>query len=244
MRKVLLLLVVVCVASLSVFAQSAVELKNAGNDALKAKDYKTALAKYEAYLKIAEKEDFASAYNCAYSAYKIKDYNKAVTLFSLSIKNEYKISKAYLYKATAQGKLKLKDEMVVTLKEGIAAVPEKSKRLSSKLAKHYLKQGVRAQKTKDFEKAKEAYTMASEIKSKSKTDAFYRLGNLFYNQGAKILQDVTPLATSAPEKYKTGSEKAKVYFKDAIVYLNNALKISPKREDVKKTIEVVKGLLK
>lgn len=244
MRKVLLLLVVVCVASLSVFAQSAVELKNAGNDALKAKDYKTALVKYEAYLKIAEKDDFASGYNCAYVAYKTKDYTKAANLFGLSIKNKYKASKAYLYKATAEGKLKMYDNMIVTLKEGIAALPEKSKKLSSKLAKHYLKQGVIAQKAKKYDQAKESYLQATEINSKSKDDAFFRLGNLLYNQGAQILQKVTPLATSAPEKYKAGTEKAKKFFAESITYLNEAIKISPENADFKKTLESVKGLLK
>ena len=50
--KKLILTLVVCLSVLGAFAQDAVQLKNDGNAALKAKDYKMAIVHLENYLKL------------------------------------------------------------------------------------------------------------------------------------------------------------------------------------------------
>ena len=59
--------------TVSVFAQDpgATE-KNAGNAAVKAKNYPEAFKQYEAYLKIVNNKDNATVYNTAYCATKIR----------------------------------------------------------------------------------------------------------------------------------------------------------------------------
>lgn len=47
--------------------------------------------------------------------------------------------------------------MVATLKAGIAAVPAKNAKLSKTLAKHYLIEGQKAQKSSKYAKAEAAY---------------------------------------------------------------------------------------
>ena len=64
--------------------KSAAELKNEGNAALKAKDYKTALASFEAAIEAwdeAEDMDAAMVYNAATCARKIKDNDKALKFY-------------------------------------------------------------------------------------------------------------------------------------------------------------------
>ena len=89
--------------TVSVFAQDpgATE-KNAGNAAVKAKNYPEAFKQYEAYLKIVNNKDNATVYNTAYCATKIKNYAAAEKYFDMSIKNNYKGASSYLGKAQAQ----------------------------------------------------------------------------------------------------------------------------------------------
>ena len=71
--------------TVSVFAQDpgATE-KNAGNAAVKAKNYPEAFKQYEAYLKIVNNKDNATVYNTAYCATKIKNYAAAEKYFDMS----------------------------------------------------------------------------------------------------------------------------------------------------------------
>lgn len=78
--------------TVSVFAQDpgATE-KNAGNAAVKAKNYPEAFKQYEAYLKIVNNKDNATVYNTAYCATKIKNYAAAEKYFDMSIKITTKV---------------------------------------------------------------------------------------------------------------------------------------------------------
>jgi len=244
MKKFILILAV-CLSAVGVFAQKAAQFKNEGNAALKSKNYKTALESYEKFLDAEDTvEDAALVFNSGYCAIKIKDYAKAEKYFGMAVEKKYKISTAYRYKAIAQKSQKKFDDMVATLTEGIAACPTKNSKLISALAKHYLLQGQKAQKADKFEVAEGLYKKAGGVKSKLQADALFSLGNLYYNKGAKIMQVATPVANSAPEKYKAESVKAKSYFQKAIVELNKAKVIAPTREDITATITTIKGLLK
>jgi len=244
MKKIILILAV-CFSAVGVFAQSAAQFKNEGNAALKSKDYKTALAKYEQFLAAEDTvDDFALVFNAGYCARKIKDYAKAEQLFGQSVKNNYKPSSSYLYLATVQKSQKKYTDMVGTLDAGIKACPAKKSKLVSMLSKHYLLEGQKAQKANKFEVAAGLYQKAGNVKSKLQADALLSLGNLYYNKGAKIMQAATPVANTEPEKYQAESVKAKSYFKKALAELTKAKLIAPTREDISSIITTVKGLLK
>lgn len=244
MKKFILLLAV-CFSISAAFAQSAATLKNEGNAELKAKNYKGALEKYEAFMSAEDTfEDAALVFNSGYCAIKVKDYAKAVKYFGESIDNKYKLSSAYRFKALAEKKQKNIDAMIATLNAGIAACPTKNSKMTKMLATHFLKEGVAAQKANKFAAAEASFKKAIEVKSKKKADALVSLGTLYYNEGAKIMQAATPIANTQPDKYKAESAKAQSYYKKAVAELNKAKAIDPAREDVTATLATLKGLIK
>lgn len=66
---------------ISVFAQESVELKNAGNEALRTKDYAKALESFEKAITVwgDQPTDFAMIYNAGVCAYQLKSFDKAIT---------------------------------------------------------------------------------------------------------------------------------------------------------------------
>ncbi|MDQ2177810.1 lipopolysaccharide assembly protein LapB [Marinifilum sp. D714] len=226
--KKLILFIAVCFCATSLFAQSAEELKNAGNDALRSKDYKTALEKYEAFLGAEDTfEDTALVFNAAYCANKSKDYAKAEKYFAQSVANNYKLSKSYQYLALVLKKQKKYDEMVATLNKGIEACPTKNKKLKASLAKHYFSA---AQKANNFEKSEDLYKKAAGIESKYKETALLALGQLYYNKGAEF--------------WPANQPKAKSYFEKSTNTLNDVLKMNPGRKEASDLIATIKGLVK
>ena len=103
--------------------EEAGKLKNAGNAAWKAKNYKEAFTNWENYLKAIDFKDDASVYNVAVCANKLKDYVAAEKYFTMSIANKYKLKDSYAGKADAEKNLKKTDQMIKTLEEGIKATP-------------------------------------------------------------------------------------------------------------------------
>ena len=77
-----------------------------------------------------------------------------------------------------------------------------------------------------------------------KTNALYSLGVLCYNDGANILKKAAPLANSDADKYAAEKEKADARFKEAVDYLEEAAKVSPENENVKKMLPQVKAAMK
>ena len=77
-----------------------------------------------------------------------------------------------------------------------------------------------------------------------KTNALYSLGVLCYNDGANILKKAAPLANSDADKYAAEKAKADGRFKEALDYLEEAAKISPENENVKKMLPQVKAVMK
>ncbi|MRT92743.1 hypothetical protein [Ancylomarina sp. 16SWW S1-10-2] len=243
--KKLILTLVVCLSVLGAFAQDAVKLKNDGNAALKAKDYKSAIVHLENYLRTPEaSEDIKTVYNVGYAAYKVKDYAKSVIYFDKAIAAKYKLSSSYLRKATSQKKLKKYDDMVATLKAGIAAVPAKNAKLAKTLAKHYLLTGQAAQKASKFEEAENLYKEASEVKSSMKTDAIVSLGSLYFGEGAKIQAAANPFANTDKDKFASEIAKAKSFYTKAAAQYTKAKTLSPAREDIDSLLTKVKDVLK
>jgi len=224
----------------SIYAQddNTIKLKNEGNDALRAKNYKLAAEKLEEYLKaINFKGDDASIYNVAFAANKVKDYTVAEKFFDMSIKNNYKVQSSYMGKASAQKAQNKTDEFLKTLQDGIKALPGKSSDLEKTYAVHFLKSGQDFQKKNNIAKAAESYEMITKMNSSSyQSRGYLSLGTLYFNNGAAILQKATPIATTNREQYESEKKKALSEFNKAKEYLMKATNLTPNDQEVKDTL--------
>ena len=101
------------------------------------------------------------------------------------------------------------------------------------------------QKAGKAEEAEDCFKKVIPLDHKQyKTNALYSLGVLCYNDGANILKKAAPLANSDADKYAAEKEKADGRFKEALDYLEEAAKISPENENVKKMLPQVKAVMK
>lgn len=244
MKKIILLFLS-AILTLGVFAQDpgAAE-KNAGNTALKAKNYAEAFKKFEEYLKIVNNNDKATVFNTAYCANKIKNYPAAEKYFGMSIDNKYKVASSYLGKAQAFKAQNKEAEMLSTLQEGMKAAPGNMK-LETMYATYYLKEGQKFQKAGNEAKAAENYTKITSLTTKSfKVQGFVSLATLYFNNGAKILQEATPIANTDKAKYDAERAKAMNDFKKAKDYLVQAQSLDAANQDVKDLIKQVEAELK
>lgn len=238
MRKITLLFVGVML-SLGLFAQegaaenTGAAEKNAGNAAYKAKNYQEAFDNWVAYLNIVDNKDNACVYNTAVVATRLKNYDAAVKYYDLAIEGRYKLASSYLGKATALRAQKKTAEMLATLEAGMKASPGNMK-LETMYATHFLKEGQTFQKAGNEAKAAENYLKITELTTKSfKVQGFLSLAGLYFNDGAQILQEVTPVANTDKAKYDAGKAQAKELFQKAKGYATEAQSLEPANEDVK-----------
>lgn len=143
--SVTLLLFTMLGASYAQDDKSAIEFKNEGNAALKANDYKTALASYEAALNLwdeAEDMDAAMVYNTATCARKIGNSEKSLKYYTQSKELAYKEDVATYYIATAYKDMGKDLEMENTLLAGIEEFPNSKYigYMKKELANYYVKQ--------------------------------------------------------------------------------------------------------
>ena len=96
-----MLIFVLCLSFGTLFAQQSGEFKNAGNEALKMKDYAKAFENYEKAIAVwgADSLDYAMICNTGYCAFQIKNYAKALKYFDQSIAGNYKPEEVLFYKA-------------------------------------------------------------------------------------------------------------------------------------------------
>lgn len=203
--KRIIAMFIFCFSLSAVFAQESVELKNAGNEALKVKDYAKALENYEKAIAAwgDQPQDLPMIYNSAVCAYNVKDYAKSVKYFDQAIAGDYKVETAYVYKATISKAQNDSEGYLNILNEGIAKSAENSK-LKDMLAKYYVIEGTR--NYNDAAKIlKEAADKVTAGKFKTTDDA-----------------------------YKAETEKAKKEFAAAIEMINKSLEIKPEDENAKK----------
>jgi tetratricopeptide (TPR) repeat protein len=106
----------------------------------KLKDYKNAVASYEAAIAATDGDTKALVYNAAIAAYKAKDYDKAIAWFTQSVESGYKGATAQYYKAAILKKQKKNDEYKAALEEGVEKFPGDAK-MSKALAKIYVGEG-------------------------------------------------------------------------------------------------------
>lgn len=207
-----------CLGIVVGFAQdekSAVDLKNEGNDALRDKNYPTALSLYEQALSKwgEEPKDTAMVYNMAVCAYQAKDFDKAVKYLDESIALDYKADNAYLYKLNVYKAQKNDELYEKTLEEALADSPGDEK-LKGLLANVYLKEA----------------------------NVFYTAGAKILQSAAA---DVTAAKyKTTDEPYKAAVEKSKDEFKKALPLIDKALVVDPENETGKQLKAAVEENLK
>ncbi len=195
------LAIVFCFGIVVGFAQDekgAVDFKNEGNEALRAKDYPKALQLYEQALsKWADTpKDTAMVYNMAVCAYQTKSFDKAIKLLDESILLNYKKETALLYKANVYKMMKNDVEYVKTLEVALANSPNDAK-IKGMLTTVYLKEA----------------------------NIFYTAGATILKNAAADVAAAKYKTTDEP--YKVASEKAKDEFKKALPLVEKALAIDP-----------------
>lgn len=197
--KKLIFIFVLCLSFGMLSAQESVTLKNAGNDALKEKNYAKALENYEKAIAAwgTDSMDYAMVYNTAFSAFQVKDYDKAIKYFEQSIAGNYKPEDAMFNKALVYKIQKKDEEYVKVLNDGIAKYPGNTK-FKAELAKTYLIEG------------NTHYNNGATI-----------LKGAVEKVTAKKFKDTNDPA------YKAEIEKAKKEFNEAIPPLNKALELTP-----------------
>ena len=205
MKKVVFVFVL-CLSLGTIFAQSSVESKKAGNEALKAKDYAKALENYEKAISVwgTDSMDFAMIYNTAICAFQIKNYAKAVTYFDKAYVGKYKPEDSFFNKAMMVKLQKNNEEYVKLLNEGITKFPANVK-FKSELSKFYLTEG------------SQHYNNGATI-----------LKGAIDNITAKKFKDTKDPA------YKSEIEKVKKEFSAAIPSLVKALELNPDDANAKK----------
>jgi tetratricopeptide (TPR) repeat protein len=189
MKKMAFILLL-CLSFGTIIAQESIKLQNAGNDALKAKDYAGALGNYEKAMAVwgTAPQDFAMIYNCAFCAFQIKDYEKAIKYFDQSIANNFKAEDAMFNKAIVYKVLKNNDEYNKVINEGVVKYPENAK-FKGELSRNYyvesvshvnganaiLKGAVDKINTKKFKDAKDPGYIAEIAKAKKEFGAAIEL---------------------------------------------------------------------
>lgn len=207
-----------CLGIVVGFAQdekSAIDFKNEGNEALRAKDYPAALNLYEQALSKwgEEPKDTAMVYNMAVCAYQTKDFDKALKFLDESIVLGYKKDNAYLYKLNAYKATKNDEQYQKTLEEALASSPDNEK-LKGMLANVYLKEA----------------------------NVFYTAGATILKNAAA---DVTAAKYKTTDPaYKVEVEKANGEFKKALPLIDKALGIDPENATGKQLKAAIEQNLK
>lgn len=212
------LALVLCFGIVAAFAQeekTAIDLKNEGNEALRAKDYPKALQLYDQALSKwgDEPKDTAMVYNMAVCAYNIKDFNKALPLLDDAIAMNYKKETALLYKANIYKAQKNDEEYIKTLEAALANSPDDAK-IKGMLATVYLKEA----------------------------NVFYSAGAKILKDAAA---DVTAAKyKTTDEQYKTAVSKANAEFKKALPIVDKALSYDPENATGKQLKAAIEQNLK
>lgn len=195
-----------CLSFGTIFAQSAVELKNAGNAALEAKDYKKALENYDKALAAwgNEPQNNIMINNAGACAYKLKEYQKAIKYFDLLIAAKAESEATYVYKANSYKMLKKDEDCVKAFNDGLAKYPE-SASLKDGLCKYY----------------------RGEAKNR------YFAGNKIF-EAATAKVNAQKLKPTDPA-YLAEAAKAKKEFTTAVSLTDKALAINPADDEAKKT---------
>lgn len=141
-------MIVLLFMALGIMAQeSAAELKNAGNEALRNDNYAEAITKYEAYFATGEEgvaEDNTTLYNLANCAYKAKDTEKAMKYYNQCVEKGYKPDFALYYISKLYKSQGDEEKEIETLKQVLSDYPNSKnyKKFLAYVAQYYNKAAV------------------------------------------------------------------------------------------------------
>ncbi len=243
--KKLIFLFAFCITVTNIFAQSDPnQLKKEGSDAFNAKNYAVAYAKFSQYLQQTNNQDSAIAYYCGMAANEVKKYAEAVSCYDIAIQKSFNTGNAYARKSLALAAMNKTDESIAALEEGLKVDPT-NKTMIKNYGLHYLKAGLAAQKAGKLDEAEASFKKVITVNHKTyKTNALYSLGVLCYNDGARILKSAAPLANSNADQYAEEKGKADARFKEAVGYLEEAIKVSPEDKKSQTMLSQVQAAMK
>ena len=204
MKRIALLLCL-SLGFVSLFAQESVKLQNAGNDALKAKDYAKALESYEKAMAVwgTAPQDSVMLYNCGICGIQVKDYDKAIKYFNLAAAHNFKPADALFKVALIYKFQKNNDAYLKAINEGAAKYPENPS-FKGELSKNFLMEAV----------------------------AHYNGGNGLLKAAIDKITSKKYKYDNDPG-YKAEIAKAKKEFSDAIPSLDKAIELNPADEKAK-----------
>jgi tetratricopeptide (TPR) repeat protein len=200
--------------------------------------------------------DTAIMYNTGLAAMNAKQYDKAIKYFTDCTKYGYNGGSSYAQIISAYQQLGTKEDTIKAvgiMKEAFEKYPndqsinvqlinyyimtgqpneaisyldkaiEKEKDNSS----FYLAKGVALDRLGRQDDAITVYKKAVEIKPEN-ADAYYNIGVIYFNRGVKQFDVANSVPTNDQVRYEAEKKKSDDFFKEAVPYLENAVKYNPK----------------
>jgi len=200
--------------------------------------------------------DTAICYNTGLAAMNAKQYAKAIKYFTECTKYGYNGGSSYAQIISAYHQLGTKEDTVKAveiMKQAFEKYPndlsinvqlinyyimsgqpnEAISYLDKAIAKEkdnssfYLAKGVALDRLGRQDDAIEVYKKAIEMKPEN-ADAYYNIGVIYFNRGVKQFDVANAVPTSDQVRYDAEKKKADDFFKEAVPYLENAVKYNPK----------------
>jgi len=208
--------------------------------------------------------DTVIIYNAGLAAYNAEDYDKAIKYFGEASQygygeaNTYNlISNSYKLKTDTLGALE-------TLKKAFEKYPEDETILQNMIqiyldidkteaamkyldmaiaqdpnnATYYFAKGSLFEKMEQKDKAIATYQKAINADSES-YNAYYNLGAIYYNKGVEQIEVANKVPTGKSEQYQTELDKADVWFKKSLTYMEKCQELEP---DDRLTLESLKNI--
>lgn len=208
--------------------------------------------------------DTVIIFNAGLAAYNAEKYDKAIDYYSEAAEHGYNGARTYSLLANTY---QLKGDTLgalEALKEGFEKYPDNNTILTSMIqvyldldktqdamkylqlaieqdptnATFYFALGTLYEKNKQEQEAIEAYEKAIELDDEY-FDAFYNLGALYYNKGVAQIEVANAVPPNENERYQEELEKANVWFRKALPYMERCLVLDPNHA---MTLESLKNL--
>ncbi len=208
--------------------------------------------------------DTVIIFNAGLAAYNAENYDKAIKYYKEAAKYGYNEARTYSLIASAHQLNKDTLSALQSLQEGFEKYPGDDGVLTSLIqiyldlkktedamkyldmaierdpdnATFHFAQGTLFEKIEDEDKAIKAYEAA--IKNdETFFNAYYNLGALYYNKGVKQIEVANAIPTSNNKAYEAELEKADVWFKEALPFMEKCHEIN---NDDNMTMESLKNL--
>jgi tetratricopeptide (TPR) repeat protein len=228
------------------------------NDYAKAADYfekKLSLDKSPVF-KAEAAIDTAIMYNAGLASMNAKQYDKAIKYFTDCTKYGYNGGSSFAQIISAYQQLGTKEDTIKAveiMKQAFEKYPndqsinvqlinyyimsgqpneaigylDKAIEKEPDNSSFYLAKGVALDRLGRQEEAIEVYKKATVIKPEN-ADAYYNIGVIYFNRGVKQFDVANSVPTNDQARYEAEKKKSDDFFKEAVPYLENAVKYNPK----------------